>query len=335
MRRVWWHIRNKSLSRSCLLAFVVIACSAVWLQAGKAAEGSRFDAEYFSNAVVEDHRGRKHRFFDDLIRDRIVVVNFIYLSCNDLCPLSTSRLAEVQDRLGDVVGSKVQFLTITMNPEKDSSAELRAYAEAFSADDGWLFVTGNTAQIKKIRYQLGERSRSLGEHRNDLVLGNDRTGEWSRISVYSDIEILVRTIKELAGIDEKKDVRAIQAAEIPDASRHDRYRLDRAVGEALFIKTCSTCHTIGGGKLVGPDLKDVDLRRPHDWLKRFMMAPERMRAEADEVTLALSAEYPGVNMPNLGLGERDVEDLLHYIRTQSQMKAKATEQSETDEEAGL
>src|SRR6185437_700392 len=104
----------------------------------------------------------------------------------DICPLQTSRVAQIRQKLGDLVGKDFFIYSITMDPEHDTPELLNAYAEAFGAGGGWLFITGKPEDLDKIRWRLGERSRNLSEHRNDLVLGNDQTGEWSRSSVFEN-----------------------------------------------------------------------------------------------------------------------------------------------------
>jgi mono/diheme cytochrome c family protein len=217
-----------------------------------------------------------------------------------------------------------------MDPEHDTPELLNAYADAFGAGNGWLFLTGKPEDIKMIRYRLGDRSRRLSEHRNDLVIGNDSTGDWSRSSIYNDFDVTVTNIRELDPVyfATKRTI----PANIQDDSK---LRLDQQPGQALFAKACSTCHTIGGGDLVGPDIKDVVKLRDRAWLTRFLIAPEKMRAEKDPLVLEISKKYPGVMMPNLGLMENDVSDLLQYIESRSAARdAKAGVESTSKTEGG-
>ncbi len=295
--------------RGFLLALAAIAWGG---PAFAAPEGSRFNRDYFANAEVVTHNGERVPFYDALIKGKRVVINFMYLTCKDICPLTTSRVAEIYRRLGEAVGRDVFIYSISMDPENDTPELLKLHADAFEAGDGWLFLTGEPETIRQLRWKLGERSRNLTEHRNDLVLGNDVTGEWSRTSVYSDIEVSVAKIRELDP-GYFAEPRAVSSRETAAGV----YRLDKQTGQALFIKACSTCHSIGGGDRVGPDLKDVARRRAPEWLRRFLMAPDSMRAEGDPLSVALADRYPGVVMPNLGLKENDVADVLAYIESRS------------------
>lgn len=280
--------------------------------AGAAPEGSRFNAEYFTNLPVVTHNGEEVPFYDGLIKGKMVVINFAFLSCNDICPLATSRVAEVRRRLGDRVGRDVFIYTITTDPEHDTPELLKEHAEAFGAGTGWTFITGKPENIREIRWRLGERSRTLSEHRNDLVLGADLQGEWSRSSAFADIEAIVSSVNEL---DPRWRAQTRQVKQ--GASDLKSLPLGGQPGMALFAKACSTCHTIGRGDLIGPDLKDVTARRQHDWLVDFIKAPNRMLAMKDAVALDLAHKYKGVRMPNLGLQDVDVCDLLEYIEALS------------------
>jgi protein SCO1 len=192
----------RSLFLSCVMALTAIlpAAAPVFLlnsSAMAAPAGSRFNAEYFTNLPLVTHEGKTVRFYDDLIKDKLVVINFSYLTCNDICPLSTARLAEVKRRLGEAVGRDVFIYTITMDPVNDTPEMLKVHAGAFEAGNGWLFLTGKPEDVERIRFQLGERSRKLTEHRNDLVMGNEKTGDWSRSSLFADIEVIVAGVREL------------------------------------------------------------------------------------------------------------------------------------------
>lgn len=88
-------------------------------------------------------------------------------------------------------------------------------------------------------------------------------------------------------------------------------------GEALFKQKCAACHTIGGGKLVGPDLKGVTARRVHSWLVRWISVPDKMIAEGDSVATALLKEFNGVPMPNMGLSTADAEAVISYLKEAS------------------
>src|SRR6185369_11872426 len=104
--------------------------------------GSIWGASYFPDVPLITHREKTVHFYTDLVKDKVVVINFIYTSCPDECALETARLAEVQKILGDRVGKDVFMYSISIDPDKDTPKALREYAEKFEAGPGWLFLTG-------------------------------------------------------------------------------------------------------------------------------------------------------------------------------------------------
>jgi mono/diheme cytochrome c family protein len=92
-------------------------------------------------------------------------------------------------------------------------------------------------------------------------------------------------------------------------------------GKAIFESRCSSCHTVGGGELVGPDLRGVTARRDSRWLKRFIRQPDVMIREKDPIALGLLEKYYGLAMPNLGISENEAGLLLAYLSASGKPKA--------------
>lgn len=90
------------------------------------------------------------------LRGKVVAVAFIYTSCPDICPLLTAKMAEVQDALGPDFGRRVAFVSITVDPARDTQAVLREHAEAMGADlAGWAFLTGSAEAIREVARGFG------------------------------------------------------------------------------------------------------------------------------------------------------------------------------------
>lgn len=268
--------------------------------------GSPWGAGYIPNLPVQDQNGRALHFYDDLIKDKIVVVSFIYTKCKDICPLVTARLALLEEKLGDLAGRDVHFVSISIDPAYDTPERLKAHAEAFHTGAGWTFVTGAPDDIAQIRYKLGERSRELTEHRNEVMLGNDRTGQWARDSAFSDLVVLTSNVLNMDPVLRADGTAAAVltavAAPPPDEP-----------GRILFTKTCASCHTLGRGDRIGPDLSGVLQRRERAWVQRYLAAPERVRGSQDPTARALSERYGAVRMPNLALSELDIADIMSFL----------------------
>jgi protein SCO1/2 len=98
-------------------------------------------------------------------RGRVVAVTFIFTTCMDTCPLLTAKMAGVQSDLGDKFGTKIAFVSISVDPEHDTPAVLKDYAETFGADlKGWAFLTGEPAAIDAVgsRYGIYAGKNSAG-----------------------------------------------------------------------------------------------------------------------------------------------------------------------------
>lgn len=271
-------------------------------------------AGYFPNLPVVDQDGRQFAFYDDLIKGKMVVVSFIYTHCPDLCPLTTARLSQLQQKLGDRLGRDVFFYSITVDPLRDTPTELKKFAEAFDAKPGWRFLTGDPEALKKISHALGDRSRNLSEHRNEIVIGNDLTGQWSRNSVMGDLASVELDIRQMDPHWRQK-ADATQNLAMVDKV----YDIGAAPGQAVFTKLCAPCHSVGEGDRVGPDLAGVVERRPREWLEEFIMFPDRMRQRKDPETMALLARYPNALMPPLGLTPQDTSDIIEFLRSRSKV----------------
>jgi protein SCO1/2 len=90
------------------------------------------------------------------LRGKVVALTFIYTWCPDVCPMLTDKLARVQDELGSDFGTKVAFVSITVDPERDTPEVLKEYAEAFEANlAGWSFLTGTPAAIRDVAHGYG------------------------------------------------------------------------------------------------------------------------------------------------------------------------------------
>lgn len=277
-----------------------------------AVKSDRWGAGYIPNVELITQDGKPVQFYDDIVKGRIVVISFVYTTCLDICPLITARLAQAYDQLGEAAGRDIHFVSISIDPEKDTPAKLKEHADAFRSDPRWVFLTGTRANIDLVRHRLGERSRKLTEHRAEIVLRNDRTGEWTRSSAFADLGQLVHTIRTLNPAWDPKpgDVAGVQSKRRGDP-------IAELPGQGMFIKACAACHTIGGGDRLGPDLKGLTDRRSRDWAADFIRHPRAVRARKDAQAMALVARFPSVRMPNLGVSEADAKDLLSYIEARS------------------
>jgi len=291
---------------------------------------NRWGAQYFPNVPLVTHEGKTVHFFDDLIEGKVVVINFIFTSCTDSCPLDTARLAKIQQILGDRVGDDIFMYSISIDPEQDTPEVLAEYAKRFRAGPGWLFLTGKEADILLLRKKLGLYMAGLDEtikdHNMSLIIGNQSTGQWMKRSPMDSPYFIAEQIGSwLTNWEKPSQVSAQNYASAPELQVP-------TMGENLFRSRCAVCHTIGTGiartvgggedieiaqHRLGPDLMHIGRKRDRSWLARWLANPEKMLEEKDPIIMKLYAEYNEVLMPNLRLNEVEIGALIDYLDAES------------------
>ena len=297
------------------VASTLVAAAAVFCASPRAVADQLWGRDYFPNVALITQAGKTVRFYDDLLKGKSVAVNMIYTRCRDRCPLETAKLSQVQRLLADRMGNDIFFYSISIDPEFDTPAVLRDYAEKFRAGPGWLFLTGKREDIAAVQKKLGLYSRtdasSPDGHLPSLMIGNEPAGQWMLNSAVDNPRFLAATIRNF--LSDWKNRQIVTAPSYERARPIDRFD----AGSYLFETRCAACHTFGEGDGIGPDLAGVMRARDRAWLEEFIKAPDTMLARNDPTATALFAKYKQVVMPNLRLGDGDVAALMKYIDTQS------------------
>jgi protein SCO1/2 len=305
-------LRNKNVTLLAAMALITICIAGSPVRRAEAAT-NHWGADYFPNVPLVTQDGKTVHFYDDLLKDKIVAIDLIYTTCKYECPLETARLAQVQKYLGDRVGKDIFFYSITIDPEHDTPAVLKAYGEKFHAGPGWLFLTGNEDDIDLISKKMGlysNPSSTRDGHTPTLMIGDVANGQWMKNSATDNPRFLATMIGDF--LNSWKS----HKAEAP-ANYAQPQKVEVSPGQYLFATRCAACHTIGNGDSVGPDLKGVTSLRPHDWLSQFIKRPDQMIDAKDPVALDLMSKYKNVRMPNVNLGDGDVQALIGYMQEQS------------------
>jgi protein SCO1 len=301
---------SRSVARAAVLLFTVAALAAGARPA--IAQNDRWGANYFPNVTLTTQDGAKVHFYDDLVKGKVVAIDLIYTTCKYACPLETARLAQVQKLLGDRMGKDVFFYSITIDPDHDTPAVLKDYAEKYHAGPGWLFLTGRQEDIDLLSKKLGlytepDPSNKDG-HAPALLVGNEATGQWMRNSALDNPGFLARTIGDWMTSWQNK--RVVSAGS-------DGKPLKFAQGQYEFATHCAPCHSIGQGNRIGPDLAGVTSARDRAWLMRFIAEPDTLLAAGDPIARDLAEKFKQVRMPRLDLTKADIADILAYIEAQT------------------
>jgi protein SCO1 len=169
------------------------------LQPARAGNGRR-KLNQIPNVAVVDQHGQAYRFYDDLVKSKVVTLNFFYAECGGTCPLITENLRKVHELFGDRVGRDVFMYSITLQPENDTPDLLKHYAEVHGVGAGWKLLTGAAADIEELRQALGFTSPDpaldviADSHTGMLRFGNERLQRWAGCPALARPEGIVYSI---------------------------------------------------------------------------------------------------------------------------------------------
>lgn len=144
-------------------------------------------SEYFPNVVVLTHEGRRALFYDDLLRGKTVMINFMSIKDDARIPI-TESIAKVQHHIGPRLGRDVFLCSITSDPVNDTPLALERFAASHSAQPGWLFLTGDSGSIQRIKDSLfshapGHDHTAMEEDCSLGIIryGNELAGLWGSV----------------------------------------------------------------------------------------------------------------------------------------------------------
>jgi cytochrome oxidase Cu insertion factor (SCO1/SenC/PrrC family) len=137
--------------------------------------------KYFTDLEVIDQNGKKLRFYSDVLKGRVVLINFIFTNCPDACPMVTHKLMQVRSMLVPAIKDDVWFISVSVDPERDTPEAMKEFAEKQGVDESrWLFLTGDKKNLEFIVKRLGQYTQEVEAHSTLMLAGNDRTGHWTR-----------------------------------------------------------------------------------------------------------------------------------------------------------
>ena len=153
----------------------------------------------FADVALVDQNGKAVRLEKDLVTNKIVVMSFIYTSCTTVCPVVSSIMGKVQKQLGARVGSEVQLVSISIDPQRDDPKRLNDYARAFQNGPGWSWLTGSTQSVNETLKGLGSFSGDLKSHAPLILVGDGNSSHWTRYYGFTDPSVLIREVEKLSG----------------------------------------------------------------------------------------------------------------------------------------
>jgi protein SCO1 len=154
-------------------------------------------AKHFPNVTLRTQDNQQVRFYDDVVKGKVVLINFMFTTCTELCPRATASLVGFQQALGDHAGRDVFMISISVDPEHDTPAVLKEYAERYRARAGWTFLTGKAADIELIQRGLGAYPTDGTAHTGMAIYGNETSGSWSATPIIKNGAGMARIVLRL------------------------------------------------------------------------------------------------------------------------------------------
>jgi protein SCO1/2 len=186
---------NKSLPRVAAI-LVLIACPLS--AAAQYKQDKRPARDAIAGVSLVDQDGKQIDFYDDLLKGRVVAINFIYTTCAAICPMQGNQFARLQEKLGERLGKDVLLISISADPEADSPEKLKAWLSHFGAKEGWTFVTGEKGEIDRLSRALTGDEARKGNHSPFMFIGNYDRGLWKRVYGLAEPERLTAMIDEIS-----------------------------------------------------------------------------------------------------------------------------------------
>lgn len=199
------------LNRRNLLGLAAIAPLAAAFGLNKAATGAakasavagareKIRKRYFPDVTLLTQDNLKVRFYQDLVKDKIVVLNFFYAHCEGICPAVTHNLAMVQKLLGERMGRDIFINSITLKPAEDTPSVLKQYAKEHGIRPGWTLLTGKPDDVELLRRSLGFTDpdplvdRDKSQHIGNIRYGSEPLMQWTAIPGMTRPESIAKSI---------------------------------------------------------------------------------------------------------------------------------------------
>jgi len=155
-------------------AAALIAVASVLLTASQPSGTNPADVELI------DQDGHTVHFYRDMVKDRVVAINFIFTSCQTICTILGAKFAKVDKLLADRHVAKVQLISISVDPANDGPEQLRSFAARYGVTQRWKLLTGEKRNVEQLLRSLGEYTPDKTAHTGRVLIGRG-DGNWMRV----------------------------------------------------------------------------------------------------------------------------------------------------------
>ena len=161
----------------------------------------RLQEQHLPNLPLINHEGKRVFFYDDLVKGKVVTLNFFFAQCDEVCPMVSANLARVQKTLGAQVGRDIHMYSFTLKPEEDTVEVIRKYREKYHAGPGWDFFTAKPDDMEKLRKAIGftypdpKIDGDKTQHIGNIRYGNEPLMYWSACPGMAHVDFIVETLE--------------------------------------------------------------------------------------------------------------------------------------------
>jgi protein SCO1/2 len=152
---------------------------------------------YFGEIELINQNGEKMRLYSDLLKDKVVVINSFFATCQGSCLPLNRNLEKVQAAMSDHIGKDVFIVSISVDPTVDTPPLLKEYAKKLNAKPGWYFLTGDKKNVDLALSKLGQYVDNKQDHLNIFIIGNERTGLWKKAFGLASSAELVKVVESV------------------------------------------------------------------------------------------------------------------------------------------
>ena len=255
-------------------------------------------SDRFTNIELKTENGSPVRFYDDLVRDQIVIITFFYTRCSGICAPTNEGIVELRKLMAGTLGKDVRFLSISLDADFDKPEVMKAFAAHYKSGDPeeekslpqWDFLCGDWDEINLLRREMGvydldpvlDSDRS--QHAGIMTFGNDRTNRWSAIASTMPPETLMTAILKIAGnrfMDPLYEVGAIASDERweirgPILEVRPWVQQLSAVGATMLVPNALNVEGTTG--VIGKNLKELKDSTIHQGRRVLMPYPKQTSA---------------------------------------------------------
>jgi len=207
------NVAMMQLARVTVFLGTLVICQTIFQVYAQSGSGTSTETRRnIPDAELIDQDGKSVHLYTDLIKGRVAALSFIFTTCTTICPLIGADLGRLQTELGQALGGNIVLISVSVDPATDTPERMKAWGAQFGAKPGWSLLTGDKQTVDQLLKLVGLYTPDIQSHSPFLVLINDRTGDWTRVSALetppAKIAEILQKMAETAGLPKEPHLSA-------------------------------------------------------------------------------------------------------------------------------